>query len=237
MEQAALKGLPGAFNVGRQARAQLQQRAAIRAALIEGMYAAAAVRLGSTAPIADRFKGYVTRLIRQVGPPPSGIGAKVMAFFRGGPATLFDGPEARKWEDRVFALGREAFLNIQLDNRADPVLHDWQKEVDLPGDKFARADEFARLYLEEVERHLAERSGDDSPEAAILAAQARADAEERYRLLWTPSRFRVTKYAVSAAFGAVLGHVVNVDVPSAIPDPSDWVETAFGSILAGGAVA
>jgi len=209
-----------ASRLGRGVWAQLKRRSAVRKALAQGALRVA-LRHGAAAPVADAFEEHTLRLIRQTGQRPVGVMARLTAVVRGGPATLFDGPEARLWKSRVIALGRTAYH----EGKRSEVIREWLDSLRID------ADEFGELYLREVQSYLAEQANDDaySPELAILAEQARAEQEQQLIRRWTSTGITVAKVTLAVAAAGLIGHGVD------IPNVPDWIETTAFATVAGAA--
>ncbi|MCW2528558.1 MAG: hypothetical protein JWM76_3418, partial [Pseudonocardiales bacterium] len=124
-------------------RNQVRLRSAIRSALFEGAYQVAFKRGAKHVGSVD-FRDRIERSLRHAGSPPTKLVARAKSRLRGGPATLFDGPERGLWNGRVSALGTAAIEELQTDLTGT---RKWADGID--------ATRFGDLYLSEVLNHLA----------------------------------------------------------------------------------
>jgi hypothetical protein len=207
-----IHAIPTAVKYGRGVWAQIKRKGAVRSALLQGALQVA-LRHGASLNQANEFVNAIKESMHRAGSRPKSISGQALSVFRGGPATLFEGPEARHWKGRVRDLGIEALRAYHADAPGEAV---WSPDL--------AETAFAEDYLEEVMAWLNQRKDEKTnpPELAILAEQARADIELENERWWTPTRARVSKVLVAAVIGAGIGHVANVEAPMTVPD---WAET------------
>lgn len=202
-------------------RNQVRLRSAIRAALFEGGYQVA-VRLRAKHSESDEFRDRIERSLGHAGRPPKKLIARAKSRLRGGPATLFDGPERGLWIERVRALGTAAFEELKSGPSG---ARKWAEGID--------ATRFGDLYLAEVLDHLAAKARTDpyGPEATIVAELKAADADREYSRRTTLTRIRITttKVLAAAVLGAGIGYAVHAEAPDAVPV---WVEVSAVAAIA-----
>lgn len=214
-----------AYKLGKGIIGQVQRRSVIRKALAEGALRYALKFTNDQPGPAREFESIVDSLLRRRagGAKPKGIYQRTVSLFRGGPATLFDGPEAIFWEDRVQALGEEALAisRQQLDGKLGAIVRT-TKDVD------------GRGYLEAVKHRIADLATDDtSPSFGLNQEILQATELSRLRRKNTPTRLTVILATVVGIVGGAAA-VPLVDMLTA--NAPGWAGPVAGATL-GGAIA
>jgi hypothetical protein len=217
--------LAGAFKTAGKLRRGLEhvrRRAAIRQALLDAAYACAS-EVGASYAVATKFRNVARSNLSRAGDSPKGIGPQITSRLRGGPATLFDGPEARRWRSRVQSLGQ---ILVECTERSSDA--DLQKLSEQLRQRHGGAKAFGDHFVQVTDDIVAAGyQRGDAPTAAIFAEQAAVKQREEALQRSTRSKWRVVAAGFTVAAAGVAGHYA-VDAPR-VPN---WADTVAASAVA-----